>query len=164
MTNRNTLQVWPALWRRMSLDTQRFFSWGSRKLWPCRHPVVGVRRWPCQPGQYLDIDTTQRINTTFLQRQCHYKMWTAWYLPAVNIFPAPETTTTLQSGFPAISLKRTTISLGENTQKFPSVSSKNTFVQVLQLWIPEVFSLNVSKCFLWRRFAHCFDTVYCWGL
>lgn len=50
-------------------------------------------------------------------------MWPAWRLPAVNIFPAPETTTTLQSGFPAISLKRSTISLGEKkVTSFPQYS------------------------------------------
>lgn len=39
------------------------------------------------------------------------------YQPAVNIFPAPDITTTLQSGSSAISLKRVTISLTRGGKK-----------------------------------------------
>lgn len=52
----------------------------------------------------------------------YYFVWMTGYQPAVNIFPAPDITTTLQSGSSAISLKRVTISLTWGKKNFCSVS------------------------------------------
>lgn len=61
------------------------------------------------PGWRHDTESKRYIPTkTALQSESGR----ARYPPAVNILPAPDSSTTLQSGFPAISLKRSTISLG----------------------------------------------------
>lgn len=80
-------------------------------------------------------------NSTFLSVSkamfliIYYFVWMTGYQPAVNIFPAPDITTTLQSGLSAISLKRVTISLtGEKKKTKLSFSLKVllvTFVTIV---------------------------------